>query len=79
MLLNGKRKYLLYTKYPTLLELETRHGMLAYSTPALHSLLQATLCAAFVDKLSMQSRPFSVSMGGMTDAGKLEDELVVIT
>ena len=75
-----------FVKYPALLDLETRHGVdlgLAYSTPvsaqSFTSYIAQSLRAAFVDKLSTQSRFFSFSMGGTTDAGNLEDELVVIT
>ena len=74
-----------FVKYPALLELETRHGVslgLAYSTDfsaqSFTSYIALTLRAAFVDKLSTQSGFFSFSMDGTTDAGNL-DELVVIT
>ena len=76
------KESLLFTKYPTLLELESRHGVdlgLAYSTPdlakAFTSYIVKNQRQTFLNTLSSSgSRFFSFLMDVTTDAGNQEDK-----
>jgi len=80
------KKSLPFTKYPTLLELESRHGLdlgPAYRMPdsakAFTSYIAKSQCQTFLNALSSSgSRFFSFLMGGTTDAGNKEDKLIVL-
>ena len=75
-----------FTKYPALLELESRHGVdlgPAYRTPdsakAFTSYIAKSQRHAFLNALSSSgSHFFSFLMDGTTDAGNQEDELIVL-
>ena len=75
-----------FTKYPALLELESRHGVdlgPAYRTPdsakSFTSYIAKSQRQTFLKTLSSSgSRFFSFLMGGTTDAGNQEDELIVL-
>ena len=75
-----------FTKYPALLELESRHGVdlgPAYRTPdsakSFTSYIAKSQCQTFLNTLSSSgSRFFSFLMDGTTDAGNQEDELIVL-
>ena len=64
-----------FAQYPALLELEKQHGVdigHAYNTPA-----SAKSFSRFISMFH-ESRFFSLLMDGTTDAGNVEDELLVI-
>lgn len=75
-----------FTKYPALLEMESRHGVdigHAYRTPdsakAFTSYIARSQRQAFLNTLSSSgSRFFSFLMDGTTDAGNQEDEMIVL-
>ena len=75
-----------FTKYPALLELESRHGVdlgPAYHRPdsakTFTTYIAKSQHQAFLNALSSSgSRFFSFLMDGTTDAGNQEDELIVL-
>ena len=75
-----------FTKYPALLELESRHGVdlgPAYRTPdsanTFTSYIAKSQRQTFQNALSSSAlRFFSFLMDGTTDAGNQEDELIVL-
>ena len=71
-------------KYPAIHELETRHGIdlgqkyaIKDSAKTFTHFIADSQCSAFLESLST-AHFFSFLMDGTTDAGKIEDELVVI-
>ena len=75
-----------FAKYPSLLELEARHGIdlgFEYSTPdsakAFTSYIAQAQHEAFLKSLAIRKCLFySIMMDGSTDAGNVEGEMVVL-
>lgn len=74
-----------FAKYPALLALEKRHEVdigHAYNTPnsakSFSGFIATSQRHGFLESLSSGSHFFSLLMGGTTDAGNQEDELIVI-
>ena len=74
-----------FSKYPALLELEARHDAdlgIAYSTPdsakSFTGYITKSQRQDFLTKFCSESHFYSVLTDGTTDAGNLEDELIIL-
>ena len=74
-----------FAKYPSIVELEQRHGVNlgdAYNTQESAKKFTAYIARsqkhAFLSKLFSESHFYSLLMDGTTDAGNVEDELIVL-
>ena len=79
------KKSIAFSKYPALLQLEQCHGVdvgnaygTAESAKSFTGLIAKSQRQGFRTSLSTSNHFFSVLMGGTTDVGNVEDELIAM-